>query len=217
VAYKTSDRMAERKRARRRRFLDTAIAVFGRLGYHAATVPMIVAEAGSSTGAFYLYFRNKEDVCAQALEEIGARLAAAVNAAIAREAGIAAQMGAAVGGFVRWLAENPPETRILMEAATLGGRIEEVRRAVIEGHVRSVERALEAAAPWIEAADCGLVARCWTGAVIEAASAWLRMDPAERPSAVHLAWIVKTFNMQGVGMLEDGTLVPREPERRRGE
>src|SRR5271157_4625056 len=160
VAYRTSEKMAERKRARRRRFLDTAIAVFGRLGYHAATVPMIVAEAGSSTGAFYLYFRNKEDVYAEALREIGARLAAALNTAVAREAGTAAQMGAAVEGFVLWLAENPPETRMLMEAATLGGRPEQVRREVIESHVRSVAAALETAAPWIEAADRPVVARC---------------------------------------------------------
>ncbi|HEY1205287.1 MAG: TetR/AcrR family transcriptional regulator [Bryobacteraceae bacterium] len=200
MAYRTSEKMAERKRARRRRFLDTAIAVFGRLGYHAATVPMIVAEAGSSTGAFYLYFRNKEDVYAEALFEIGARLAAALNTAIARETGTAAQMAAAVEGFVRWLAENPPETRMLMEAASLGGRPEEVRREVIESHVRSVAAALERAAPWIDAADRGVVARCWTGAVIEAAAAWLRMPPAERPDAARLASTVKSFNLRGVGL-----------------
>jgi AcrR family transcriptional regulator len=192
--------MAERKRARRRRFLDTAIAVFGRLGYHSATVPMIVTEAGSSTGAFYLYFRNKEDVYAEALREIGARLAAALNVAIARESGTAAQMGAAVEGFVRWLAENPPEARMLMEAATLGGRPEEVRRQVIESHVRSVAAALEVAAPRIDAADRALAARCWMGAAIEAATAWLRMDPTARPDAARLAAIVKRFNLRGVGL-----------------
>jgi AcrR family transcriptional regulator len=192
--------MAERKRARRSRFLDTAIALFGRLGYHAATVPMIVAEAGSSTGAFYLYFRNKEDIYTEALREIGARLAAALTTAVARQTETAAQMGAAVEGFVRWLAENRPETRMLMEAATLGGLPEKVRREVIESHVRSVAAALETAAPWIDARDRGVVARCWTGAVIEAAAAWLRMRRAKRPSAAHLASIVKSFNLRGVGL-----------------
>lgn len=203
MAYKTSAKMAERKRERRRHFLDTAIAVFGRLGYYASTVPMIVAEAGMSTGAFYLYFRNKEDVHAEALREIGARLAAAIGTAIARESETAAQMGAAVEGFVRWLAENPPGTRMLMEAATLGGRPEEVRREVIESHVRSVVAALERAAPWIDAADRGAVARCWTGAVIEAAAAWLRTDPAERPDAARLASTVRNFNLRGVGLVAD--------------
>jgi len=203
VAYKTSEKMAERKRARRRQFLDTAIAVFGRLGYHATTVPMIVEEAGMSTGAFYLYFRNKEDVYAEALREIGTRLAAAIGTAVARESGTAAQMGAAVEGFVRWLADNPPETRMLMEAASLGGRPEEVRREVIESHVRSVETALERAAPWIDAADRGAVARCWTGAVIEATAAWLRTDPAKRPNAARLASTVRDFNLRGAGLVAD--------------
>jgi len=203
VAYKTSEKMAERKLARRRRFLDTAIAVFGRLGYHASTVPMIVAEAGMSTGAFYLYFRNKEDVYAEALREIGTCLAAAIGTAVARESETAAQMGAAVEGFVRWLAENPLETRMLLDAASLGGRPEEVRREVIESHVRSVEAALERAAPWIDAADRAAVARCWTGAVIEAAAAWLRTDPSERPDAARLASTVRNFSLRGVGLVPD--------------
>ncbi|MGA3135962.1 MAG: TetR/AcrR family transcriptional regulator [Terracidiphilus sp.] len=198
--YKTSKKMAKRKQERRRRFLDTAIALFGRLGYHAVTVPMMVAEAESSTGAFYLYFRNKEDVYAEALREIGARLATALTTAISRQTEVAAQMGQAVESFVGWLAENPLETRMLMEAATLGGRPEKIRREVIESHVRSVALAFEKAAPWIEARDRGLAASCWTGAVIEAAAAWLRMEQAERPDAAHLASMVKSFNLRGAGL-----------------
>ena len=201
--YKTSKKMAKRKQERRRRFLDTAIALFGRLGYHAVTVPMIVAKADSSTGAFYLYFRNKEDVYAEALREIDARLAAALTTAIARQTEVAAQMGQAVESFVGWLAENPLETRMLMEAATLGGLPEKIRREVIESHVRSVAIALERAAPSIDARDRGLIASCWTGAAIEAAAAWLRMEQAERPDAAHLANIVKSFNLRGAGLAAD--------------
>ncbi len=192
--------MAERKRARRRVFLDSAIGVFGQLGYHAATVPMIVGRAESSTGAFYLYFRNKEDVYVEALLEIGARLASAINAAISRETGTAAQMGAAVEGFVRWLAENPPETRILMESATISGRPSEVRREVIESHVRSVTVALEVVAPSMAVEDRAVTARCWTGAVIEAATAWLRQDPSQRCTPARLAATVKEFNLRGIGL-----------------
>jgi AcrR family transcriptional regulator len=161
---------------------------------------MIVAEAESSTGAFYLYFQNKEDVYAVALGEIAARLSAALNAAIARESAAGAQMGAAVEGLVQWLAGNPAEVRMLMEAATLGGRLEEARRAVIESHVRSVAAALEFAAPWVDARDRGVLARCWVGAALEAAMGWLRMEPGERPDAGRLAGIVKRFNLRGSGM-----------------
>jgi len=196
--------MAERREARRRLLLDAAIALFGRLGYHAATVPMIVVEAQSSTGAFYLYFRNKEDVYAAALQEIAARLAAALNQAIDRESGPDARMGAAVEGFVRWLAANPAEARMLMEAATLGGRLEEAHRAVIESHVRSVTAALESAAPWVDAQDRAVLARCWVGAILEVAMNWLRTDPGERPDAARLARTVRSFNLRGAGISVPG-------------
>jgi len=189
--------MVARKQARRARFLDTAISLFGRLGYHLATVPMIVAEAESSTGAFYLYFRNKEDVYAAALEEIGMRLAAALNLAIEREATPDARMSAAVEGLVRWLAGNPAEARILMEAGTLGGRLEEARRTIIESHVNSVVAALELAAPSVDAQDRKIVARCWVGAVLEAAMGWLAMPESERPEPGHLARVVASFNLRG--------------------
>jgi TetR/AcrR family fatty acid metabolism transcriptional regulator len=197
LAYKTSEKMVERKQARRARFLDVAISLFGRLGYHLATVPMIVREAQSSTGAFYLYFRNKEDVYAASLEEIGKRLSAALNQAIERETTPAARMSAAVEGLVRWLAGNPPEARILMEAATLGGRLEETRRAIIERHVNSVVAALELAAPSVDAQDRSIVARCWVGAVLEAAMGWLSMPEGDRPEAGHLARVVASFNLRG--------------------
>src|SRR5882724_7502398 len=75
--------MAKRKEAHRTRILLAAIHLFGKLGYHATTVPRIVRQSGSSIGAFYFYFRNKEDVFAAALEAIGEQIAAALNKAIA--------------------------------------------------------------------------------------------------------------------------------------
>ena len=64
MVYRKTKATEERKEARRRLILDSATRLFGKHGYHATTVPMIVAEAESSTGSFYMYFRNKEDVFA---------------------------------------------------------------------------------------------------------------------------------------------------------
>ena len=76
MAYRTTPKMVKRKEAHRARFLQTAIRLFGKQGYHATTVPRIVRESGSSTGAFYFYFRNKDDIFARALEanELGAEI-----------------------------------------------------------------------------------------------------------------------------------------------
>jgi AcrR family transcriptional regulator len=192
--------MAERKQARRRSILDAAIALFGRLGYHSTTVPLIVAEARSSTGAFYLYFRNKEDAYIAALKELEVRLSGALNSAAARETRTALQMGAVVKGFVLWLAEHPAEARILADAATLGGRIEEQRRTIIESHVRSVSVALEHVAPWFDPQDRSIIARCWVGSVLEAALAWMGSPPAQRPEAERLAAMVSDFNLRGAAL-----------------
>jgi TetR/AcrR family transcriptional regulator, fatty acid metabolism regulator protein len=112
VAYRTTPKMAQRKQARQRRLLDEAISIFGKKGYHLATVPMIVAAACTSIGSFYFYFRNKEDIFAAALREIENRIAAALNEAItAAGSDVLAQMRAAVTAFVEFLARHPDEAR----------------------------------------------------------------------------------------------------------
>ncbi len=115
MAYHTTPKMAKRKEAHRARILHAAIHLFGKLGYHATTVPRIVRQSGSSIGAFYFYFRNKEDVFAAALEVIGAQIAAALNKAIgAAGDSTLTQMRAAVQGLVIYLSQHPAEARILI-------------------------------------------------------------------------------------------------------
>ena len=197
MGYKQSERMAERKHARRERLLAAAVALFGRQGYHATTVPLIVAEAQSSTGAFYLYFRNKEDVYVAALKALAEDLSGSLNAAAAIEPGGELPMGAVVRAFVMWLAEHPSEARILAEAATLGGRIEEQRRAMVESHVRSVSLALEQSGCWSDPLERAVLARCWVGSVLEAAIGWMGLPSTERLEPERLATLVAGFNLRG--------------------
>ena len=115
MVYHTTPKMAKRKEAHRAKFLQTAIHLFGSKGYHATTVPDIVREAGSSTGAFYFYFRNKEDVFASVLEFVGEQIAAVLNKAIAGAGENAiSQMRVAVETFIVYLAAHPDEARVLI-------------------------------------------------------------------------------------------------------
>jgi AcrR family transcriptional regulator len=75
MAYRKTAATAARREARRTVLLDAATRMFASHGYHGATVPMIVAEAGSSVGSFYVHFRNKEDIFAAVLEALGRKLA----------------------------------------------------------------------------------------------------------------------------------------------
>lgn len=213
MAYHTTQKMAERKEARRKKLLSAAIGIFGRKGYHAATVPMIVRAAHSSVGSFYFYFRNKEDVFGAALEALGQQIASALNEAIpAAGPDVLSQMRAAVTALVQFLAENPEEARILIvESSGLGKRLEAVRRQVIESHTRGVEQALRALANHLPPMDPAVVASCWVGAVYEAVYRWLARAPEERPPAEHLAAAIAEFNLRGIG----APVSPNEKERKR--
>jgi TetR/AcrR family fatty acid metabolism transcriptional regulator len=193
--------MIARKEARREKLLATAIRLFGRQGYHATTVPAIVERAGSSIGGFYLYFRNKEDVFAAALETLGERISSALNEAI-RAAGpdVLGQMKAAIQALVRFLVEHPREARILIvESSGLGKRLETARRRVIASHTRSVELALGALAERLPPMETAVVANCWVGAVYEAVFQWLVEPPRKRLPAERLASAITSFNLRGIG------------------
>jgi AcrR family transcriptional regulator len=193
--------MAERKAAQRTLLLETAVRLFGQHGYHATTVPMIVRAADSSTGSFYFYFRNKEDVFAAALERLGERIDEALNKAIAATGtDTLQQMRAAVEGLILFLAKNPDEARILIvESSGLGEALQAIRRKIVDSHSRSVEDALSLLRSVLPSLDPSLSARCWVGSVYESVYHWLEQPPDRRPDPETIARAVAEFNLRGIG------------------
>jgi len=201
MVYRATPRVLERKQARRRKLLDAAIRLFGRKGYHTTTVPMIVRASGISTGTFYLYFRDKEDIFAAALEELGERISAAINEAMATAGpDVLSHMQTAVKTLVRFLADHPERARILIvESSGLGKRLDAVRRRIVASHTRGVQQALGAIAHRLPPMETAVVARCWVGAVYEAVFCWLEQSAAERVPAERLATAIAHFNLRGIG------------------
>jgi AcrR family transcriptional regulator len=205
MVYRTTNRTLERKARRRRAFLDEATRLFGRDGFHAVTVPMIVQQTKTSTGTFYLYFRDKEDLFAAALEDIGEQISAALNQAVAAaEPDIFSHMKAAIEGLVGFLVAHPHEARVLIvESSGLGKRLDDVRRAIVESHTRGVSKALQALSGRIPTGlNVDVAANCWVGAVYEAVFAWLRTPTRLRPAADSLARAIVSFNLRAVGAPE---------------
>ena len=81
MVYRATERGLKRKQERRALLLKAARDEFGKSGYYDTSVPQIVAAARSSTGAFYLYFKSKEDVFVAVLKSIEEEFSAALNAA----------------------------------------------------------------------------------------------------------------------------------------
>ena len=201
MAYRTTPKMAKRKEAHRAKLLQIAIRLFGKQGYHATTVPRIVRESGSSTGAFYFYFRNKDDIFACALEAIGEEIAGVLNKAIASARGdTISQMRVAIETFILFLAEHPDEARILIiESSGLSARLAKVRRSIIASHCKSIEQALTSISGSLPRLDPKVVASCWIGAVHESVYQWLESSTENHISAEALAREISGFNLRGIG------------------
>ncbi len=201
MVYRATPNTLERKRVRRQKLLDAAIRLFGRKGFHATTVPMIVKAAGSSIGAFYLHFRNKEDIFAAALQWVAAAISAAINEAVAgAPPQVLAHMRTAVHALIHFLAQNPEAARILIiESSGLGKRLEGIRRQVVESHTRGVQQALIALGSELPPMDTAVAASCWVGSVYEAVFRWLEQPPEQRISPLQLAEEVAAFNLRAIG------------------
>ena len=72
MVYLTPGKREQTKATNRLAILDAAREVFGELGFEAATVRDIIRRTGLSVGAFYNYYRSKEEVF-DALADEGAR------------------------------------------------------------------------------------------------------------------------------------------------
>jgi AcrR family transcriptional regulator len=201
MAYRTTEKMAARKDARRKAILDAATHLFGEHGYHSTTVPMIVARAEISTGSFYMYFRNKEDVFAAALEAMGERALEVLHSAHDGLDDPLAQIGAGVEALFLFLAGNPRDARIMIvESSGLSPRLEQVRRSILARHADEVRKTL-AGRGGTTSTNIAIAAQCLVGAVFEPLCAWLEKPEAERPPALTVARTVAAYNLSALSKL----------------
>lgn len=123
VLYLNPGKREQSKAANRQAILDAARAVFGEMGFEGASVRDIIRRTDLSVGAFYNYFRSKEEVF-DALTDDGARRFRPILTALAAEASdVESYLRAAVRAFFdfmageqeAWLTERPggpmPHTR----------------------------------------------------------------------------------------------------------
>lgn len=71
----------EKGKESRERLLAAAVREFARTGYHETKISTIVAEAGLTQAAFYLYFPSKEAIFAELIADLRARLRVLADAA----------------------------------------------------------------------------------------------------------------------------------------
>jgi TetR/AcrR family fatty acid metabolism transcriptional regulator len=162
--------------ATRDRILSAALEVFAGKGYHRAIVDDIVRASGTSKGAVYHHFPNKEAVFLALVDDFAERLATAVAATIAARHGALAKVEGALTAALATFADNERLARlILLEAVSLGATYQTKRAdvagrfaALIQGHL---DEAVGEGS--IAPLDTRVATLVWLGAVNEVVIQWL--------------------------------------------
>jgi AcrR family transcriptional regulator len=175
----------ERRAARRRRLLDTALRLYGAAGGPAASIEKLCAEANVSTSHFYEQYDSRDALLTDLYDELSYRLFAAIDTAIAAvaEPSHPAYVRAGIGAFVDHIAQDESAARMLLVVPHAGAdAILPHRRATIQRTVDLLAGLADAlvAAGKLPERDYSLTAIALTGAAIELLTSWFMADP--RPS-----------------------------------
>jgi TetR/AcrR family transcriptional regulator, fatty acid metabolism regulator protein len=164
------------KMATRERILDGALDVFARKGYHRAIVDDIVRASGTSKGAVYHHFPNKEAVFVSLVDDFAELLASRLAAAVSARQGALAKVDAALTAVLTTFTDNERLARlILLEAVSLGPAYQRKRAEVADRFAALIQRYLDEAVAdgSLPAVDTRVATLAWLGAVNEIVVQWL--------------------------------------------
>jgi len=150
--------------------------VFARKGYHRAIVDDIVRTSGTSKGAVYHHFPNKEAVFLALVDDFAARLACSATAAIAEQHGALAKVECALTAALATFAANERLARlILLEAVSLGPTYQAKRAEVADRFAALIQGYLDEAVAdgSIAPLDTRVATLAWLGALNEIVVQWL--------------------------------------------
>lgn len=128
-------RQPEVTQERRQQILDAAIQVFGRRGYHEATMQEIARSVGVSVGLIYQYYKDKEDLLYAVINDILDSYLREIPAAQAGESEPLARLRAGVQAYCRVVDEHRAATLIGYRASRALSR--ERLKAIMEKELQA--------------------------------------------------------------------------------
>lgn len=172
------------KAANRAAILESARAVFGDLGYGAATVRDIVRGTGLASGTFYNYFPDKESVLRALIEDVAAQARVLVRAARRSSTDLESFVESGFRAYFEFLASDPLTFEMLRRnAGTIRALFDEP--AIGAGTVELAEDLrVGIAAGLVPELDAEYMARAMVGAAFEIAVLMLEREPVDVDGAV---------------------------------
>ena len=134
-----------RGRATRDRILDSALKVFGEVGYHDASIVRITEGAGVAMGTFYLYFEGKLQVFNELVEDLNRRMRHRMTQAIAAAPNRLEAERAGFRAFFEFTTEVPQLYRIIRQAEFVSPEAMHLHYGrIVEGYRAALAAASEA-------------------------------------------------------------------------
>ncbi len=129
----------------RRKLLEAARTAFKERGYASTRVDDIAREAGTSHGAFYLYFSNKADVLEALAVETSERMINLADELEGIEVGADgyAHIRTWVDTFVRSYAHDAPVLNAWVQGATEDARFDKLGRNLLGRYSEKIGKAIE--------------------------------------------------------------------------
>ena len=168
----------------RERILDAALDKFASKGYHDTRLDEIVEESGTSKGAIYFHFPNKERLFLALVDQFADLLERRVTEAIEQEeegmVRVSAALQACLDTFGKY---RRPAKLLLVQAVGLGSAFEKKRMEVNDRFASLIQTYLDEAIKVgdIEPVDTEIVAHAWMGAIYGVVIRWVYTGEPEPP------------------------------------
>jgi TetR/AcrR family transcriptional regulator, fatty acid metabolism regulator protein len=205
LVYRTPQKIQERKDAKRRLILDTAAKVFAERGYYNTKVKDILDEAGISTGSFYFYFNNKEELFEILYDEMIKTylsvLQDAVDTMMDHKENIVKSISIAISLSLQTFQKNKELARIMLIGSVgLNPHFEKKRSAdyqkisiIFEEIFRKLLQKRAISAP-----DAKVAAILFTGSIYSIIINWLQED--QSIGLVEFTFPLIVYNLQALGI-----------------
>lgn len=169
MAYRETDRIRERRAARRDELLHHAEQLVRRHGYRGLTMQVLAREAGVAVGSLYRHFDTKDELALEVFRRVTAREVDAVAAAMMGEGTAGTRLERAAEVFAR-RALKAPRLAWALIAEPAGDALDGARIEYRQAYADLFHGVLAAglAAGELPEQDCALSAAALVGALAEA-------------------------------------------------